>query len=424
MKKLLPLLLCLFTLNLFGQDLGSDFRIVDPQDSVVNTFPSLNSEGCQVIRVVFHVVTDGTDNFSSGWISENQIKSQIRAANQFFRNDSSFYHIDNAGLPFTVRLAEYDPNGLPTNGINYYDGFELFGQDYADNGLNNSNSDGVSASEMANTLAWGADIDGEKYINCYVVNRIDGGAGGGTQAYAYFPTANVVFGNYNLYNVIGYRDMQDEYDEFFNLKSYTDEGLTWIHELLHNFAIFHTFQGNSCGEETNCIIQGDRVCDTDPQTKGIGCSGSCGFLSENIMDYISQSCKHKITEGQRERATLAINNSLSQYLVCPECQPNTDGDLNGDGEVSITDISLMNTVFGCSEGDDCYDDWFDYNCDGEINITDVSTWNSFFVTEVVRFNMIGEKVDRNYRGWVVIKYSDGSRKLFNISDLTTHSKVR
>ena len=413
MKNLLPLFLCLFTINLFGQDLGNDFRIVEVQDSVANQLPSLRSEGCQVIRVVFHVVVDETSDFGSGWISENQIKSQIRAANQFFRNDSSFYHVDNAGLPFTVRLADYDPDGLPTNGINYYNGFELFGQDYADNGLNNGQSNGVSASEMANTLAWGADADGKKYLNCYVVNRIDGSLSSGTQAYAYFPTQNVVFGNYNLHNVIGYRDMQDEYGEFFNLKSYTDEGLTWIHELLHNFALFHTFQGNNC-EESNCNIQGDRVCDTEPQTKGSGCTGSCGFLSENVMDYISQSCKHKITEGQRERATLAINNSLSQYLVCDGCGASQDGDFNLDGDVNIVDFSLFNSVFNCVEGDDCYDSLYDYNCDGAINILDFSNYSAIFPSTMF-FDSMGNRTHKNARGLIIgVNQFGHAKKIFKL----------
>lgn len=379
-KAILLALFTLFSYIASCQEVEDEVRILDwSETSMTLDSPQANEAGtCKVIRVVFHVVIDETSTFGSGEISENQIKSQIRAANQFFRNDSIFFHPDNIGLGYELALARFDPDGLPTNGINYYNGVELFGERYSNLGLKNNNNEAVSAGEMSQVLAWGQDINGKKYLNCYVVNRIDGSSGGGTQAFAYFPTVNTVYGNYNLHNVIGSKYFQEEYGEHFNLKTYTNRGLVWAHELLHNFAIFHTFQGNSCAAETNCNIQGDRVCDTEPQVKGQGCTGSCGFLSENVMDYISEGCKLKMTFGQQYRANLAIQNNLQKYLVCQECKPSEDGDFNNDGFVNILDFSLMNTVFGCASGDDCYDDLFDLDCSGGINILDVSLFQVLF----------------------------------------------
>lgn len=374
--------------TIFAQDGQCDHKIFDVQEAQsfeqMIDIPSmgLNTESCNKIRVVVHVIYDSNASSpaSSGEISPEQVKSQIRITNQFFRNDSLMYDTENVPLGYELQLATEDPNGNPTSGITYHDGAALFGTAWSTYGLKNNNSSAVSESTVASALAWGEDINGVKYLNSYVVSKIDGSSGGGVQAYAYFPTANIIYGNYNLYNTFGAEQLEEEYGQEFNLKSYTDLGMTWSHELLHNFAIFHTFNGNSCEEETNSMIQGDRVVDTPPQTQGYGCSGSCGFLSNNVMDYISQSCKSLITPGQAERAGLAINNSLSDYLVCgTENLCDKDGDFNNDGFINILDVSIFSLVFGCSaDAGDCYNEEYDLNCDGAINVVDVSILVSEF----------------------------------------------
>lgn len=335
--------------------------------------PSL-SDGidCRNIRVVVHVVYDGlTENLAyNGQITPEQVKSQIRITNQFFRNDSIMTN-EGAPLGYQLQLAKYDPEGNPTTGIIYHDGSALFGDAWSQYGLRNDNVNAISAGTLSEALSWGEDANGKKYLNSYVVSRIDGNTGGGVQAYAYFPTSSIVYANYNLFNAFGAEQLEDEYDQNFNLKSYTDLGHTWTHELLHNFALFHTFQGNSCAAETNSLVQGDRVADTAPQTQGSGCTGACGELSYNVMDYLSQTCKNRITQGQADRAHAAIQNSLSDYLVCSDCGDGS-GDFNGDGVISVIDFSLFVTSFSCADGDSCYDAVYDMNCDGLINVIDLS----------------------------------------------------
>lgn len=331
-------------------------------------------ESCQTLRVVVHVVYDGSiaSGYYRGQISPEQVKSQIRITNQFLANDSLMESEDNHALGYQLELATTDPNGNPTTGIIYHNGVSLFGSDWHNYGLKNTNADAISANELSGTIGWGADADGKKYLNTYVVSSIDGNTGGGVQAFAYFPTANSVFGNYNLFNAFGAQQLQDEYGQDFDLKTYTDLGLTYTHELLHNFALFHTFQGNSCAAEINSNVQGDRVTDTPPQTQGSGCSGSCGFVSYNVMDYLSQTCKNRITPGQVSRADLAIQSSLSDYLVCnTACNPG-NGDFNNDGTVNLYDLSLFSSHFGSLMGSPQYDAAFDLNCDGMINVLDVT----------------------------------------------------
>ena len=361
-----------------------DTRIADPEEYLEFenslTQPKRSSAStCKTIRTVVHVIYNGKiDNTSfNGNISPEQVKSQIRITNQSFSNDSLMYHANNVALGYNIELATVDPNGNPTTGIIYHDGYALWGEAWNSYGLKYTNPNAISEGVVANALAWGADAAGNKYLNTYVVSSIDGSSGGGVQAYAYFPTLSVVYGNYVLFNAFGSRDLQNEYGTIFNLKSYTNLGFTWTHELLHNFGLFHTFQGNSCAPEINPNMQGDRVADTPPQKQGSGCSGACGVLSYNVMDYISQSCKSQITAGQVTRATAAIQQNLTAYLVCsateetPSGCPGKSSDFNNDGIVNIIDIAYFITGFGSIEGNTKYKAIFDLNCDGRIDIFDL-----------------------------------------------------
>lgn len=337
--------------------------------------PKSNGTDCKEIRIVIHVVYDGQGN--QGWngnISENQVLSQIRFTNMVLRNDSLGYNEGNTPLGYTLKLAETDPNGNPTTGITYTDGTALFGQNWHTYGIKNTHPNAISEGTVANALAWGTDVNGQKYMNHYVVPKIDGNSGSGVQAYAYFPTTSVVYGSYNLYNTFGCYQLRG--NEIFNLKAYTNRGYTFTHEFGHNLGLFHTFQGNTCATETNCAWQGDRVCDTPPQTKGVGNTGSCGFNSHNVMDYLNQTSKNRFTAGQIERANLVINQNLIDYLVCREC--NVSADFNGDGYVNILDVSWFVNSYLSKVGDPKYHERFDLNCDGVINMLDFGILSSQF----------------------------------------------
>ncbi|MGB1207215.1 MAG: T9SS type A sorting domain-containing protein [Chitinophagales bacterium] len=100
---------------------------------------------------------------------------------------------------------------------------------------------------------------------------------------------------------------------------------TAAHELGHYFNLYHTF-GNNCDNNNycgclnnDCKIDGDKVCDTPPDSSNDpsdGCSGpinTCdtdvmdGFtddvndLRDNFMDYGDQTCHTSFTFGQRNR---------------------------------------------------------------------------------------------------------------------------
>lgn len=426
MKHLLPLILALFSLSCFSQvqdeSTVDDVYLLDWDESQMNEFFAFNqSDSCFTIQLVFHVVyVPQQSPFEMNTeIPKGQVLSQIRSTNQFLSNDSLYYDPEGVDSKIRVALATVDEDGNETDGIIYYNGAELFGQRYVDYGLNNRDSEGISVTELSTTLNWGENPQGVKYLNCYVVNRIDGSNGGGVQAYAYFPTSSVVYGNYNLFNTVGAKYFQNDYEGDFSQKTYTNEGKVFTHELLHNFGIFHTFQGNSCSE-SNCNLQGDRVCDTEPQTQGSGCSGSCGFVSKNMMDYLSEGCRTKITTGQASRARLVLLNSLSDYILCEDCKKSLNGDFNNDGFVNVIDVSMINQFFGLESSSPLFSELYDSNCDGLINIIDVSYYSQFYGNEYVQqynqqensyLNWNAQPISRPKQGLYIKQFKDGSRAI-------------
>lgn len=77
-----------------------------------------------------------------------------------------------------------------------------------------------------------------------------------------------------------------------------------------------------------------------------------GFLSSYYSDVI-------FSEGDN---TLAVNALLA-------------GDLDGDNQIGLIDISILNSAYGTLEGDDAFNTIADLNCDGFISLIDFSILN-------------------------------------------------
>ena len=262
------------------------------------------------IPVVVHIIHRGENVGSGANISDAQIYSAINALNQDYRKMAGTYG-DGSGADVEVEfcLAQRDPDGNATNGINRVNGCSV--SRYCDEGI--ASSSGAAASETAvkNLSRW----PNQEYYNIWVVAEIDNNNGGsGVQGYAYFPTTSIVDGTVLLYNAFGTTG---------NLKSYTNRNKTLTHELGHAFALFHTFQGGTCAE-TNCAMQGDRVCDTPPTILNSTCgSPACGGTQQvrNYLDYTNQVCKNMFTEGQKERMRAALANSRNNLINSTACEP-------------------------------------------------------------------------------------------------------
>ena len=257
------------------------------------------------LPVVFHIIHKGSAHETN--ISDEQILSQIDAL------DTGFRWGPGVDTKIQFCLASRDPEGNPTSGITRHNGINLFGQEYAEDGVASSSiEDGIDDEMMKEaTGCWNPN----EYINFYIVSEIAGNNGGnGIQGYAYLgPTGDCRDGIVQLYNATGTTG---------TLKPGRTLGKTGVHEMGHHLSLFHTFSNSFGCTESNCESQGDMVCDTPPTQSNQGCSTSSGCedaMIENFMDYTSETCKYSFTVGQAERMheqLQGVRSGLVNSLSC------------------------------------------------------------------------------------------------------------
>ena len=292
------------------------------QNYVANSLPG--AEVVYTVPVVVNVIHLGEPVGTGTNISDLQVLSAIDNLNAAYRNQSPYTGSDTE---INFCLAVQDPSGNPTTGINRINGTGTCssGDCYETVGITDNNEVAVKA--LSN---WG-DVN---YYNFWIVSEIDdNGGGGGTQGYAYFSGASAaVDGAVVLQNSFGY-DPVGEWN--YNLKSFTNYNITTIHEVGHGLHLYHTFEGDggggSCPSNSNCLTDGDRVCDTPPHERSSGCptgtTNLCGTSRDNhihnFMDYSSDECQTEFTanQGTRMNGILASGGGRASYASSSACTP-------------------------------------------------------------------------------------------------------
>ncbi|NDC30716.1 MAG: T9SS C-terminal target domain-containing protein [Bacteroidetes bacterium] len=255
--------------------------------------PQLNKAATiKYIPVVFHVIHGyGNEN-----ISQAQINDQIRILNEDYRkvagtNGGSSTDPLAVDMEYEFRLAQFDPNGNPTDGVNRVNNYAL-----SINATDNTKA----------SIYWPSD----KYFNIWVVNTILNNTGSQNSivlGYAQFPsdrtsrpTTDGVIIRSDQVGVIGTGQQ-------------SQAGRTLTHEAGHWVGLYHPFQGACGSSSSNCAVQGDQVCDTPPvASSASGCQtgrNSCSTdnpdlpdLIRNYMDYSDGNCDNMFTKGQKTRA--------------------------------------------------------------------------------------------------------------------------
>ena len=249
---------------------------------------SVQSPENLLIPIVFHVVHDnGVENISDAQIHEAivQLNEDFTALNpELAEVHPSFADVvADVGLEF--RLAELDPNGEPTTGINRIQSELTY------NGSN------IALKQM---IQW----DPTMYLNIWVVYSSNGGNG---SAFAYYPAD--VEGSGSIYDGV--------------VSSYWAVGRTetavWTHykilthEVGHWANLKHTWGDESGNQSTAGCSYDDGVEDTPNTIGNTGCdveATSCGTL-DNVQNYLDYSnCSSMFTEGQKTRMLAALNSDV------------------------------------------------------------------------------------------------------------------
>ncbi|MBI1265879.1 MAG: T9SS type A sorting domain-containing protein [Cryomorphaceae bacterium] len=267
-----------------------------------------------VVPVVVHIIhQNGDEN-----ISDEQVEIAIEQMNYAFANEGPYFLPTGIDTHIRFCLAGTDPNGDFTTGINR-----------VQNALTTTHvpSDDV---ELKDLIRW----DTEKYMNIWVVKEIIRDPNqAGVIGYATFPTAH----GSNVDGIVceaAYFGIDDT------------QSKVHTHEAGHYLGLYHTFQ-DGC-PNNDCLLNGDRVCDTPPDnvTFSFLCYGgtnSCTTdeddLSENnpfrpvalggigdqvdkqddFMDYTNLGCFRDFTLGQAERMTAVLELTRASLLEGDRC---------------------------------------------------------------------------------------------------------
>lgn len=251
------------------------------------------------LPVVVHVVHAGEPLGFTPNITDAQVISQINVLNQDFRRMAGTpgynTHPDGADMEIQFELAQIDPQGNPTNGIN----------------RTNQNKPLWTMDEVDEDLKPNTIWDPERYLNIWSC-RLEAGVLG----FAQFPVGSGLDGINGDPTaetdgvVIGakYFGTIDEDDGTFFLDGTYNMGRTLTHEMGHFLGLRHIWGDGGCAQDDFCT-------DTpDSDTSNTGCDVghvSCGTadMIENYMDYTVDACMNIFTNDQKGRMHTVLANS-------------------------------------------------------------------------------------------------------------------
>lgn len=284
-------------------------QAVEDYISAVHQGKALNRVDRAGDKVIVPTVVHVTYSDCEGDISLAQIQDALKVLNDDFNRQNADTNETRpeftdyaASTTVEFRLAQVDPNGDPTEGINRIQ-----------TSLSVNANNGIKSVEY-----WPSD----RYFNIWVVESIQnfGGGAGTILGYAQFPNG----GNWSTYGIVIRNDAMGR------TGTSSADGRTLTHEVGHCFGLYHTFQ-SGCGG--SCNSSGDYICDTPPaqsdptydcstgtNTCSNDQSGGSPYTSnvpdqiENYMSY--NSCQNMFTIGQRDVMVSTVESvSRLQNLV-------------------------------------------------------------------------------------------------------------
>ena len=244
----------------------------------------------------------------------DQVMMAINFLNAAFANNAPFDPNEGVNTQTQFCLATRDPEGMPSNGITYTES-ELSDVQFE-----------LDDEALKALIRW----EPTEYINVYVVNEVATFSMGeiNVEGYAYPPALH----GSAIDGIVIEAD---------NFGAAPQTTVPFVHQMGHYLGLYHTFEG-AC-ENENCLLDGDRVCDTPPDqtTVAVPCDfevNSCetdvnpddpnnpftedqNDLQNNYLDFSDIPCYNMFTLGQAERMQFFIEQVRFSLLETNSCLP-------------------------------------------------------------------------------------------------------
>lgn len=313
-----------------------------------------------VIPVVFHIVHNGGPEN----IADSRVIKCLKDLNEAFSNTGTYTQLAGINTNIQFCLAVQDPAGNITTGITRtispLTNIDMENQDL----------------DLKDLIRWPP----QDYLNVWVINEINSlSSGPGVAGYAYFPSSHG--GNEDGIVV-----------EARWTGTSTDYSKVLIHEAGHYLGCYHTFEGGC--PNSNCLMNGDRVCDTPPDAStdyvtcgstantcnvdeddtspqnpfrsvALGGMGDQMDMTTNYMDYNDLACVNIFTQGQKERMIPAISIIRKSLLQSKGCKspctspitfstspiPETNVEILAGQSLNFTNAAQVNVTYDWDFGD-------------------------------------------------------------------------
>ena len=304
--------------------------------------------GVITIPVVVHVIHNG-DAYGTGEnIRDEQVLSQIQVMNEDFRRMAGSPGF-GPGVDVEIEfcLAQTDPNGNPTNGINRV----------------NLTSAGWARTGIEGTVKPTTQWNPNDYLNMWTVRFA--APDDNLLGYAQFPSnstlsgLNVNGGNANTDGVVmsfSAFGSSDIYPAGVYSAPY-DKGRTTTHEVGHWLGLRHIWGDGGCTVDDFCA---------DTPTAGApnyncvtvnSCNDGPGDLPDqiqNYMDYTNDTCMDRFTQNQKERmlTVMSVATRRASLASSTKCLPpapfiqfgNTTGSIIEGTNCNYVDVSYPVTI--------------------------------------------------------------------------------
>ncbi|WP_264559876.1 T9SS sorting signal type C domain-containing protein [Flavobacterium sp. N2270] len=308
-----------------------------------------NIQAVYNIPVVIHIIHNGDAIGTGENITDAQAISQINVMNQDYRRMSGTRGGANStGVAVDTQinfcLAQTDPNGNPTNGINRVN-------------LNTVSFDNAAVESAKASTIWNPD----NYLNMWTF-RFSGDLAG-VLGYAQFPSNSGLGGlatnggAANTDGVVASFDAMgtiDENDGTFILNSSYNLGRTMTHEVGHWLGLRHIWGDGGCTVDDFCADTPLAASANYDCNYVDSCTAAGADQYQNYMDYSYDYCMDTFTADQKTRIQAVMQNSprrntLNASTACQAPAPyiqfgNPTGSINENTNCNFTDYTFPVTI--------------------------------------------------------------------------------